>query len=188
MNLINQLIQVVSNEKSTNILLNFNNELYEEIQCEINKQEEIINKMKENFSKLDLINQKICQSMELEILRIKFLIKTYINIRFKKIRDLITKSIIPIPNKLSLNEIKICEKISTSIIKLLGDNTLIKFEKEDENDYDFFVFFKALNNIGNTLLSEENTAEEIFIEEGNIYFAKYNIIKRFLNSNEIILI
>jgi len=186
MSLINRLIHVTSNEKSCDILLPHEEELMNEVKDLISRQSERIRDGQDKSRQLPEIQQKMYQAMELELLRWKYLVRTYYSVRFQKITTSLGKTVIPIPDNLYRAEAVFCEEVTRAITKAFHPSEPY-FTLEDDTT-ESYVFFIALKNVGSVLLSQEYTEEEVELAEGSVYFAKFKVIKKFLQDGSVQLI
>ncbi|KAH0785582.1 Synthetic lethal mutants of dpb11-1 five family protein [Histomonas meleagridis] len=186
MSLVSRFINAVSNERSTTLLLPYQQELVEEINEVMQNQKGVINTLKEQMNELDAIQQKFCQAMELEMLRWNYLMQVYFTARLKKIQLSVSKMVIPIAEKLSPAEAKFCGEFATIFKTALGD-TALEFTQEEE-DLSSFVFFKSLVDAGSTLLSSNATNEVVDLKKNQIYFARIEHVKSLLDEEKIVLL
>lgn len=194
-----ELIKILSNEKSIKKLLPFNSEIIEQVSARIKQKEEQIEIVKKNISEksqnlttslnssynLD-VQRRMINASELDLLRWKFLVKSYYITRFNKIKVMLSNLIIPSTDKLCDVETQFCEKLAQAMDNATPFETL-QFQNEDDNDNEY-VFFKALENIGIASLGADETLEGVDIRKGQIYFSKFEYVREFYESGSIILI
>lgn len=193
--LIKQLLQDISNEKSTDFILPYKPEPFETLKKLVDDQvqqfQEQMDKIKEGNGP-DLsqsqIMRRIHQAQELELLRIKYMLRAYIKARFDKISKYIERGIAPDDSNLSKVELQFVNNITAAMIKNQGPATL-EFTPENEVEIDHgFVFFKALNNRGAQSLSEGSSSEPIDIVKDQIYFARYDSVEHLYRTGDIFFI
>ena len=194
-----ELIKILSNEKSIKKLLPFNSEIIEQVNARIKQKEEQIENIKRSISEgsqnattsLNLtynldVQRRMINVSELDLLRWKFLVKSYYITRFNKIKIMLSNLIIPSTDKLCDVETQFCEKLAQVMNNAAPFETL-QFQEENDNDNEY-VFFKALENIGIASLGADETSEGIDIRKGQIYFSKFEYVREFYESGSIVLI
>lgn len=176
---------IVSNERSTSVLLRYEHEIIEETKEVMRAQTQQVNTMKQEMANLDAVQRKFCQAMELELLRWKYLLQTYHSTRFKKIQTLIAQLVRPDDEKLSDAERSFCNNLQDAVEAAVIDST-VEFTMEEE-DLSGFVFFKALEEIHGIQLSGTETDEPMNIERNQICFARFGKIKGLVESGKVVL-
>ena len=176
---------IVSNERSTPVLLSYEEEIIEEAKEVINAQAQQISAMKQQMANLDPVQRKFCQAMELEVLRWKYMLQTYHSTRFKKIQTLIAQLVRPFDVKLSVAERAFCDNLQAAVEAAVIDSS-VEFTMEEE-DLSGFVFFKALEDIHGIQLSGTETDEPMNIERNQICFARFGKIRDLVERRMAIL-
>jgi len=180
------LLRVVGNERSSPILLSYESDIVQTISDQIAEQERSIQQIKESLGTRTDIPQKFCQAMELEVLRWNYVLHVYHSTRFKKIQALMSQMKLPMDIKLSPPEKAFCETLGRAIDAALSGGGS-EFTEETE-DLSSFVFFRPLEDIEPTLLSQSETAEAIPLQHGQTYFARLAHVKEFLDQGRVILV
>lgn len=184
--LVGRLLNAVSNERSTTILLPYQEDLLEEVKEIMDKQHDIIENFNERIQDFDKTQQIFCQAMELEELRWKYLVQIYLTSRLKKIQSMVGNMVIPIKEKLSEAEANYCAEFAIIYKNALGE-TELDFTQEEE-DLSSFVFFKPLADAGAALLSSNSTNEIVDLKKDQIYFARLEHVKSLLDDEKIVLL
>lgn len=192
--LIPRLINDLSNEKSTEFILPYKPEnveaLKEVVDAETEKFEQMRDNARENAADNDgsKILRRIQQAQELDLLRIKFLIRSYYQTRFNKIVKYVERGIIPEEANLSSIENQFVTNLVNAMKNNQGPATL-EFTPESEASVDHgFVFFKALRTSGSQSLTAFQDSEPVDIVKDQIYFAKYDAIEHLYNSGDVVFI
>lgn len=184
--LVGRLLNAVSNERSTTLLLPYQEDLLDEVKEIMEKQNTIIESYNERIQDLDKTQQIFCQAMELEVLRWRYLIQVYLTARLKKIQAMVGNMVIPIKEKLSEAEASYCAEFAIIFKNALGE-TELDFSQEDE-DLSSFVFFKPLVDAGSTLISSNATNEIVDLKKDQIYFARLEHVKSLLDDEKVVLL
>lgn len=181
---------IVSNERSSPVLLSYEEEIISEAKEVIGAQAQQVSTMKQQMAELDPVQRKFCQAMELEVIRWKYLLQTYHSTRFKKIQTLIAQLTRPLDQKLSVAERAFCDNLQAAVEAAVIDSTVeFNEEREDEEDgSSAFVFFKALDSISGIQLSGTETNEPMDIEKNQICFARFSKIRRLVEDQLVVLL
>ena len=178
------LIHTVSNERCSPLLLPYKEEVIDAVLEQIEAQKKLVEELKQQQH--ENIHHKMCQAMELEILRWSYLIRVYLTTRFKKIQTLVGKLVVPIKDKLTRPEWEFCVDYQQAIEAALAGNE-IEFTEEEE-DLKPFVFFRALRDMGPTLFSSSETNEAMEIQKNQIYFARLEHVKPYIKDGRVVLV
>ncbi|KYR00701.1 GINS complex subunit 4 [Tieghemostelium lacteum] len=190
-NYLNRLKQCWINEKFSPDLLNFEGELVAFIMEQIEEKEKNISEDIKNSS-----HQFTANLYEMEIERLKYIIKCYLKIRLKKIEKFYAHILQDDDEilKLSPNELKYCKSFSNLLenhFKKTFLDALPDVYKENEKEnatkpqLDSYIFCKPKENIGDYQIDDEETVE---FKINTIYFLRYKPIKFFVESGKIDLI
>jgi hypothetical protein len=186
MSAMDALLAIVGNERCSPVLLAYEFEIVNEIQSVVQNQSNQIAAMKQEGANLDQIQHKFCQAMELEVLRWKYVLQVYHSIRFKKIQALVGSMSLPTEAKLSDPETAFAVSLAQAVRTALGcEDTAFKEEVENLSA---FVFFRPLDDIGSTLLSDSATDEAVSLRRGQIYFARFAHVRPFLDDRRAVLV
>lgn len=180
------LLAIVSNERCAPALLPYEEEVIAETEETIKQQSEQVQKLESDLQSLDEVQLRFMQAMQLEILRWKYLVQTYHSTRFKKIQTMMAQMIIPDPDHLSEAEAGFCRKLGDAIQAALEGGGL-GFQRESE-ECTGYVFFKALEDLNRIVLSSVETHEPQDVRKGQIYFARFDKVKPWLDDRSVMLL
>ena len=180
------LLGIVGNERCSPALLPYEGEITSEAEAAIKRQQERVDKLESDLQSLDEVQLKFVKAMQLEILRWNYLLQTYHSTRFRKIQTLMAQMTVPTPDNLSDAEAAFCRRLGEAIQAALeGGNR--DFAPES-GDCSGFVFFKALEDIGQMELSSYATSEPIDVRKNQICFARFEKVKVLLDARRAILL
>ncbi|KAN0034310.1 hypothetical protein ACTFIV_000807 [Dictyostelium citrinum] len=193
--LLDKLKRAWINEKYAPNLLNYEEDIIKEVMEKIEEKESLC------ASAISNINLQFTANIyEMEIERLKYIIKCYLVQRIKKIDKFYTSILLQIENDeddsfklLSEFEINYCQKYK-ALMDGYFKNTLLNsipkdFQKMDSNTINrpflnTFVFCKPREDLGDFLVDDET----IDFKKTSIYFLKYLPIKSLVEGGKMDLI
>ncbi|KAJ5078762.1 sld5 protein [Anaeramoeba ignava] len=193
MNLIPDLEKAWINEKNSPEIFPFNETLVNETQNQLNKQESFIfQQQSQNQTPTFILNL-----YETEIERIKFLLRSYLRIRLRKIEKFSSNIIndSQIQSLLSEKEFQFVQKFHNLIINHLDESFLSKLKRKknffqnkiDQPDFEEFVACQVLEDIENVQF-EDQDLEDDDLKEGKLFIIKYKNIRSFVLEDKMKLL
>ena len=201
MSLLGALIRAAGNERNSPGLLEYRRELIDRVNARISEQVSEIQsqreELKQTASGFDrasvLLKSNILNAMELETIRWKFYLRVYLTSRFKKIQSMLMGMVTPQLDLLSDAELEFTNQFKELISETLktadpSSEEKIVFQDDIPTRENQFVFFQPLRDIGPYQLSSLSDAETTNVVKGQVYYARYDIVRPLLDSNEVFLV
>eukprot|EP01132_Coremiostelium_polycephalum_P005719 gene5719-7114_t len=188
--LLDKIKHVWINEKFSPDILNYEEDLVKQILKQIETKEELCSEIN------DTQNRFTAQLYEMEVERLKYLIRSYLRTRIKKIDKFYAyiSQNSTIKSKLSNHELEYCEKF-TNLIENHFQITFLEslpkgFTKNDHKnaivpDLDSFIFCTPKGDLGDIEINDEETVE---FKKGHIYLIRYKSIMFLLESGKMDLL
>jgi len=196
---IKHLKEAWANEKGAPELLAFKDELVEKVQEEIARQGSDLDQAKSEAS-LKEIDRLAISLYEVELERVKYILKSYIHTRLKKLQKMhFYLSEVPAArDRLSGGEKEFLDGYTALVRRHLNDAFLrtlpegieeVEFSIEEKRGFepnlDNFVFLKALEDIGDYQIADDVIFD---MKENDQILVKYKAIQKLLQENRATLI
>lgn len=186
--IIRKFIKMVGNEKCSPILFPYEAEMIEEVTTLVDQKNKEVESFKENMGKLQQIEIKMCQAMELEILRINYLIQLYHSTRFNKIQSLVEQMKKPQEDFLSPFEMQFVNDLIEAFDAAMGSSMTEIEWTESNGDENKFVYFKVLKQMSAEQMSSNENSEPIELSEKAIGLAHFYKVQDHLIRGEFQLV
>ena len=184
---VHAFLKIVSNEKCSPTLLPYYKNFIDELESVLQEKEEEIQTSKRQVP-YNSIEIKFLEAQELELLRWKYFLRCYHEARMKKIQMILGKMQRPNDEYMSLAERRYCDTIIPSMAAAFGSEFSPESFKPAPDDLSSFVFFEALDNIGDTLLSDSTTNQPLNITTGTFYFSRFQHVQPFVEEGKVMLV
>ncbi|EGC35173.1 hypothetical protein DICPUDRAFT_79109 [Dictyostelium purpureum] len=190
-NLLNKLKTIWINEKFAPNLLDYQNEIISNVMEKIEEKEALCTEGIQNKS-----HQFTADIYEMEIERLKYIVKCYLRLRIKKIDQFYTSVLKESQSNtelLSQHELKYTERYKSYMDEYFKKTILSSLHKDHstmspdhylEPQLNTWVFCKPKENLGEYLIDEDT----IDFKKTSIYFVKYRPIKDLVQAGRMDLI